>query len=418
MNRLYVFALVILILSGCNSNRKIKLGVFLPGSDTESAGLELKEALAERGWTIDVINGTNEEVIEGIESGKLDMGILLNDISIDNSKLSSISPLYYEVFVVLQRDSLEYGTEMNVVDFMSYLREGSPKIMMGAENSVTHNFSVRLLDYLQVDPESYEPLFIEDNENFRDDFSELVKKENPDIIFMFLGLDSKLAREVLKLGYRFRNTDPDAVDMDKGYVTGLSLKMPRTFPTVIPAYHFGREQPAAVATLGIHSILVCDRDYSDTKVYEFLRSLVRSLPKLTRMNTNFKTISADHELGILNYPFHEGAIQYQERGEPSLFERYAELAGVLFSISVVLITTLRAQRRRRLQRKKDKADDYILEVMQVRKRTDIPKALDLLDSIEEKALHSLIDEKLAADGSTQILLQLIENVRRELLDKH
>ena len=89
--------------------------------------------------------------------------------------------------------------------------------------------------------------------------------------------------------------------------------------------------------------------------------------------------------------------------QPSFFERYAEAFGVIFSILVVAFGGFTSLKKIR----KERIDKYYKRVMNC-------KNVDELEELSNEAVSQLQNEKLTADESFTIFLNLVEKRRREI----
>ena len=90
---------------------------------------------------------------------------------------------------------------------------------------------------------------------------------------------------------------------------------------------------------------------------------------------------------------------------------------VLAYVTVIFVSGLVAFLRWRARRKKDRVGVFYLRVMEVRDRADVESSDALLRElmdIEREAFASLIAEKLAADESFRIFIDLLQRVRADL----
>ena len=102
-----------------------------------------------------------------------------------------------------------------------------------------------------------------------------------------------------------------------------------------------------------------------------------------------------------------------DRAEPNVFERYAELGGVIFSIMLALISALISLTKWNAQRKKDRVDVFYQELMDIKGQIpdikiiqDGAKIVRKIKATQDKAFKMLIDEELTADESFRIYMEL------------
>ena len=125
---------------------------------------------------------------------------------------------------------------------------------------------------------------------------------------------------------------------------------------------------------------------------------------------------------MLSFPLHSGARRYIDRNEPSTLERYAETINMLVYVTFLLLTAGVGFARWHARRKKDRIDHFYSRIMAIRVRALKEPRLPLLAELQQlelEAFDALIKEKLAADESFRIFIELLTRATAELraLDK-
>lgn len=418
--RFLTFCLVLLVLlvSGCTKpNKSLTISAFVPGSDSHKAAMAIKEVLADDGWDFTVISQTHEEGVEAVRNGKIDLAVTSNDISIDPKGLRSLIPLYDEVLVTLIHKNSAL-LEANTMDELLAIADSRKiKTAFSHKGSYSEKFSKRFLAIRGFTDELYESIYFPQQADYITGKIEMVKSENPDLINIVGNVDSEIIAKLMELGYLFRNRYNEIDHLEASYFSSSALKRVRSFPVIIPAYTASNNQTEAVVAPGIFTSLVSNKNLDDELVYELVRDIMRAQPELIRYNSNFFEMSEDFDARYLNYQVHPAALNYFDRDKPGFLERYAELGGVIFSMTVVLMGLLVTLNKIVNQRKKDRIDEYYLAVMEARKNSSFQEGLDKLTQLEERALNQMVDEKLAADSSYIVFLQMLNQAREELKAK-
>ena len=208
-------------------------------------------------------------------------------------------------------------------------------------------------------------------------------------------------------------------------VEGISLKYPRLSPFVIPqnAYWGFTEKP--IVTLSVDLIMVVRSGLLEVTVNDFTKTMLRNRQIFTSIDPlMFEGLQEDFKQGILNIPLHEGARTFLDRDEPSFFERYAELGGVMLSIVIAIISGLISLSKWQAQKKKDKIDEFYEDLMNIKnvipKINTLPVAAEKVRNVQasqNKAFEMLIEEKLVANDSFRIYMELSKETINELRGK-
>ena len=411
-----VVAMVTLV-SCMPTGKKLTLAVYLPGSDSHLAGQAIKQSLAELGWKIDLVNMSHEDANEALRNGQVDLAITSNEASLSSQGLRTIIPLYSEVLISLMRDNSVFMEVDSIENLLSVVQGNKANFLFSYEGSYAHLFAEKLLKNEGIEPEMFNAIYFKEKTAYKEGKKSLIQELKPDIVFLLNTPINPLANDIMELGYSIRNIDGQSFDLEYGFLSSFATRLPRSYPIVIPAFAMSRKQTEPIGTLGIKTSLICSKELDENLVYDFVKDLMWSQPELIELNPQFFEMSEDFDQRFLNYRVHPGSQSYFERDEPGFFERYAELTGVMFSMVVVLFGLMTGLRRVYSQRQKDRIDEYYLHLIEARQEKDISVAILRVQELEEKALNQLVQEKLSADNAFVVLMQLIDQIRRELKDK-
>ncbi len=114
---------------------------------------------------------------------------------------------------------------------------------------------------------------------------------------------------------------------------------------------------------------------------------------------------------------------YLERNQPSFFEKYAETFGVILSLLIATSGAFAALIRMRKTRKKNRIDIYYQKLLDIETKYDSDEnynseiALKNIKRVKEEAVELLIDEKLTANESFNIFLNLSDTLVRKIHQK-
>jgi hypothetical protein len=186
-------------------------------------------------------------------------------------------------------------------------------------------------------------------------------------------------------------------------VEGFCQYYPRAYPYIIPKNVFGQYPEKPVYSLAMDMLLVTHAGSDSRWVHDLTRDILEGRHYLSQENVLFARVREHFDRDVLNFPLHEGALDYLDRNEPSFFERYAEAFGVVFSIIVVFAGILSSLKRL----KKERIDKYYRQAMKIDNLEDLNK-------LEEKAIDHLEKDRLSADESFSIFLKIIEKRKQEL----
>lgn len=205
------------------------------------------------------------------------------------------------------------------------------------------------------------------------------------------------------------------------YIDGIRYLVPALRSTRIPALTYslpGNE--VGIDALAVDMLLVAHRSTNASAIYQLTRVLLEQKPRFAAAEpVLFRWMSDDFSAMNFTFPLHSGARRYFERDEPGFLVRYAETLNFLAYLLALLFTAALAFGRWRARRRKDRIDSFYVRVLDLRRAAgfdDPGHLLSKLEQIETEAFTALIAERLAADDSFRIFMELTEGLRRELKD--
>jgi TRAP-type uncharacterized transport system substrate-binding protein len=357
----------------------------------------------------------SDEVLKRVSEKKIDLAIVANNVAIENTgkHIRTISAMLPRILLVLhpfQNDSIRD---------LRHLLYGR-RVGFDAMNHSDSTFFELLFENNRTKWDDFECVLI--NEAIYESFKgEESLFDTVDIFISLTHLRNDLVIDLLEEGISIFSLDDPALFNRGSSLEGMTLDNPQIYPFMLPKFVFSGKPANPVLTVGVNDLLVCHKDLDEQIVYDIAYIIDGKRTILTQRNRNYGLLPDN--LGFrqfsFSFPFHEGSIAYLERDKPTIFERYAELFGVLFSISLVIFGGITSIRRRIKQVKKDRIDDYYKQLLEVRNGISARKKSDniqLLDAIRDHAFQSLMDEHLNADNSFEIFLNLYENIKTEAID--
>ena len=236
--------------------------------------------------------------------------------------------------------------------------------------------------------------------------------------------DAMVRKLIADPRYRLFSLDVPRYGEQSSYVDGFCLNYPFARPYFLPRGALGTVPTAPVLTVAVDMVLVCRASQDPEQVARMVGTLIEHRSQLVSDNVVFQDMPTSLEGRTLQYPLHEGVRQYLARDQPTFFERYAELFGLvitLISLGYAGLVTVVQTRKRKL---KNKIDTYYAAVIEIEQRAlglnalrELEAARLQLDEVRHEALRELAAERLAADASFVIFLDLIRSATAALAQR-
>ena len=178
-----------------------------------------------------------------------------------------------------------------------------------------------------------------------------------------------------------------------------------------------------IVTGAVRRLLVAKTTAKEKLIRELTRVLFENRADLTVRFPLANQIMAPDFMSGLNLPLHPGAEGYYTRNEPSFIQENAEPLALLVTIFAMMMSGLLTLKSRGNARKKNQADRYNYDVLDIRK--GISKAENKQDLLEcKKRMQELLDKAVIAldidevnDAGFQSFAFLWKTVNSDLEEK-
>lgn len=243
-------------------------------------------------------------------------------------------------------------------------------------------------------------------------------KRNPDFI-VYVGPLLPRKTDWFRPGFRLASMGRVDSGGAEFYTEGISHLYPQLRPERIPALTYslpGNE--TGIDALSVDMLMVARRDADPVAIYRMVEVLLEQKARFAAAEPQlFRWLREDFDQQNLNFPLHQGTRDYLARDEPGFLERYAETLNFIVYLVALTVTGIVALGRWRAKTRKDRIDTFYERLIALRRDVGVKDRVALLSEItvlEEEAFGLLVRERLAADDSFRIFMDLAANLRREL----
>ncbi len=404
MKNLVYIVLAVLLFTSCQEKQKLRVIYTVDepiGEIVKSFEAQMEKSL---GYDVELIIGEGSHSnIDSLEAGTADITIVENSISYQSERgINAIVPFYPQVLHIFYLGD----TAATTVEELFY----GKKVFIGQPGTATFEFLMELFNILDVDTSKFtitQNIF--ENEVFCG-FTDIVNEE------YLAGLE----------GYRLFSFDNIAQFGRGSLAEAISLKFPQMKPFIIPQRTYGSLTEQAVVTIATDAVLVARGDLEEDLIYNITKTIFQHKERFTSISPLiYLDLKENFDRTRLNFPLHNGARIYLDRDEPTIFERYAELIGVVFSILVTLVSSGFYLSKWQAQRKKDRVDIFYQDIMDIKNEltglsstAQVAQRIKKLKESQNKAFKMLIDEELKADESFRIYMELSKETIQELTARY
>lgn len=354
------------------------------------------ETVLEKNFNVDIIlinntgAGSEANIDSLVSNDEIDFTITENHVPFREG-VKSVLVLYPQILHIFYKDNYDPKNFQELVV--------GKTLYIGKANSGSYRFMMSLFEFFHVDTS---------NVTITDDPS-----SDHDIFVTFRDILSDDYLSELK-GFKLYSLNDDSQTGNGSIVDAISLKNPLVKPFIIPQFTYGDKTPKPVYTISSDAVLVASTSMRDVPVTDMIKTIFKEKEVLLNISPLIsKGMTESFDRNSLNFPLHEGARIYLDRDEPTFFERYAELFGVILSISIALTSGIISLSRWQKQKKKDRVDVFYKVLLEI--KNNIPKIKTSKDAIgmikeiqtaQNTAFEMLINEELEANESFRIFMEL------------
>ena len=350
---------------------------------------------------IHLIEGVGTDAnLDSLEQNKIDIALVENYVNHRDGVNSAFS-VYSEVLHIFYQEGLDASSfESLMYDKLLYI---------GREESPTYNLMMDLFDFYGLDPSRISVTF---------------NMAESSVVVELTNLFTKSELQNYQ-GFKLFSFDQVENIGNASVVEGIALKYPRLEPFVIPQKSYWDFTQEPIVTLSVDLVMMVRSGMLEVSVNDFTKTMLRNRQIFTSIDPLiFNGLREDFDQSKLNIPLHEGARTFLDRDEPSFIERYAELGGVILSIVIALWSGIVSLTKWQAQKKKDKIDEFYEDLMNIKNKiSSMQKVADGMSMVkrvqmaQNKAFEMLIAEKLVANDSFRIYMELSKETINELRGK-
>jgi TRAP transporter TAXI family solute receptor len=312
--------------------------------------------------TVQETNGSQQNM-ELLSQHQVEMAILQSDTPVTPS-VRAVAFLFPEVFHLVATNA----DIQNVADLKG------KRVALMPKGSGSYALFWVLSQHYGITEKDFEPIPLPPTEAY-----EALRQGKVDALFRVIALGSSSIQELLQ------TSKARLVPIDQ--VEAMQLGFPYLEATQIPkgTYDGGTPIPDRnLPVVGVRAVLVTHDAVDESVIrqitqtlFEFRNELVSVYPKAARVQLP----QANENLGI---PLHPGAKAYYNQDQPNFLVEYSESIGLLLSISVLCISGVWQFRLWLVEKQKNRADMYNLEILNLLEQVQEMDDLEELEAMRQK----------------------------------
>ncbi|KAA3656031.1 MAG: hypothetical protein DWQ10_16305 [Calditrichaeota bacterium] len=348
-----------------------------------------------------IISQNDVELEEQLSSGE----------SLIDNGIRSVIPLYPQVFLIIHDKDLRPKSLRDLIV--------GRKIGLPSKQSGTYKFATLFFEAFGIDSSQYT---IVESKNFEDN----ILRDDVPVICLLTGFNNPRIRQNLdRNGVIFNLGDPQLAGNGSS-IDGFCLNNPLAHTFVLPRHTYGKYPQKPILTAAVDAVMLTHEDVDNDVVYEIIKTIIEYKQHMASSHHNelVSQFSEKFLASNLHFPLHVGARQYIERNKPTFMERWAETMAFSFSILVGFVGFLRGLGKWRSTRRKNRIDRYYTKVLREQKSIKqydtvqkCKNAIDRLKRLQVHAFRELIAEKLTADESFRIFINLLQGAITDIRQK-
>jgi TRAP transporter TAXI family solute receptor len=310
-----------------------------------------------------------------LAENKSQLALLQSDIVLNPSTVA-IAVLFPEMFHLIATE----GSKINKVSDLKGKRVAIPP-----PGSGSYRLFWLLSSHYGLSQTDFTPITLAPKQADR-----ALRQGKIDALFRVIALGNPQISQLLQ------NSQIKLVPIEQG--AALQLFQPNLEVSQIPKGTYNGNIPIPAKDLpvvAVRSLLVTRSDLPEDIIYEITRILFETRNQLVSYDPQAAAIAQPESIKPLGLPFHKGAKTYYNQDSPGFLVEYADLLGLLLSISVLCISGIWQLRLWWKSKQKNRADFYNLEILKLIEQIHTTEDFDKLASIRNHLFA--IFEKVVVD---------------------
>ena len=302
-------------------------------------------------------SGGSNRNAELIAQGDAQLGFVQSDTELKNNVKIAVQ-LYPEVFHLIARTDAQIKSVKDLVGKRVAL-PGKTSGSAAVFDILRKHYELRVGDMAL----QHAPL----NEGI-----EALKKGQVDALFVVIAQGNQKLRSLI------RDADVELVSIDQSDAIAQSLPAFRAGRIPVGAYSGGKPIPAqAIDVIIVDSLLAVQDSLRNSHAKELVRILIEKRQQVARLISQGVHIQQPQSA----HNIHEGARLFYTKDEPPFIVEYAEPMAFVMSVVLLLLSSIWQARTWLSKNRKNRADHYNLDLIDLTKRIHKAQSSDELDDI-------------------------------------
>lgn len=371
----------------------------------------LEREIEELDAVVDISAGSVEN-IQRLSDNQADLAFAQND-TLGMAGVRAVASLYEEVLHVLVRADL--ADEIGTVEDL-----GGRRVALGAAESGTEAVSRRVLKHFgfeEVDGLPQGNRQIQTVQFGSEQALAELRSGGIDAAFVLSAFKSTRVEEACANNVARLLTIGVGAAEDSA-AAGIAAAFPFYQSITIPEHTYGAFPETAIRTISVRALLVVRDDLEADLVQRIAEILYAGRSALAEKQAVALRFREEYDPAAVQFPFHDGAIDYYNREQPPFLVEYAEAISLTMTIGAALLSFALMMRETLKRTKKDRIDVYYAKLIEISERIQEgvdPRVLRRsLNDIRREAFRELMSERIKANDSFIIFQDYLRELHTEV----
>ncbi|MCF3936589.1 TAXI family TRAP transporter solute-binding subunit [Acuticoccus sp. M5D2P5] len=347
-------------------NATLRISAGTPGGTYDAFAAALRETVG-RGNVIKIEPRSSagaSENAERLAAGEVELGLIQSDTSVATDTLI-VARLFPEAFHLIAR--IDSGIES-----VNDLRGRTIGLL--PEGAGSNALFDRLLQHHEIDPDE-----VTITHGDLKTQAQAIRDGSIDAFFMVVALGNTTMEDIIK------STPTQLVPIEQA--EAMAMFDPALSASVVPVGAYSGERPVPstpISIVTVQSLLAVRRDVSDATVEALTRALFENRQAMVRLLPQAAFFDAPTDQDRLAFGIHPGAELYYRQDDPLFIVEYAEPMALGVTALALLLSGLWQARIWLSNARKNRADHYNLEIVDILGRLELAATHEEFESIRRQ----------------------------------